>query len=289
MYFQVAGIIPSILTTSLLGPYSDAIGRKFILLIPVIGGLLKAVISMLVALLHLPFQILIAAFFIEGLAGGSPLILTGLVAYSADTTSSKHRSMALFLLDLSFGLATCGSNIGFGFMIKATGYSYSFILVLGLYFLNMLFIILVVKETKKHHSADAKLFTTEHLKKSITVYATKEATNRRWKLIMLLLIMCSTSTGEVQNSDVMTYHLLDEPLCFTSVFVGFYIGAIYLVRALGGILILKCLHWLFNDLGLLFLGCLSCATFQILLPFLLTKEAVFIGKFQAQLHLTWEK
>ena len=160
------------------------------------------------------------------------------------------------------------------------GYIVAYITLQGLSALNLIFIALFVKETISQSLGDkVKLFTLKHLKKSVNVYITKdEATGRRWRLITLLIIMMITNFSEIMAGDVVTYHLLDRPLCFSSILIGFYTGMLYLIKAVAGISCLVILHRWIGDLGLLLMGCVSGIMYQSLLPIFHSKRDLFIGE-----------
>ena len=214
------------------------------------------------------------------ISGGAPLLLTGILAYMADTSATKHRSMCFFLADLFFGISTCAAQIGFGYILNSTGYIVAYITLQGLNVFNLIFIALFVKETISQNLIDkVNLFTLKHLKTSVSVYIKKsETSGRRWRLITLLIIMMMTNFSEIMAGDVVTYHLLDRPLCFSSILIGFYTGILYLIKAVAGISCLVILHRWIGDLGLLLTGCISGMFFQSLLPIFHYKRDLFIGE-----------
>ncbi len=80
--FKATGLVPAILTTSLLGPHSDKTGRKLSLILPVVGELIRGGICVLVTECKLPFQILIVGSVVEGFSGKGCPFLTNLHAHA---------------------------------------------------------------------------------------------------------------------------------------------------------------------------------------------------------------
>ncbi len=203
-------------------------------------------------------------------------MLTGIIAYVADSSSLKDRSTCVFLVDLVFGIALFLANTGFGYVLQMAGFNAAYLALFGLEISLLLFVILVVKETVTvSPDVKVKLFTLEHVIAGITVYTKRSASSgRRWKFILLLCIMILI---QLLLSDMVTYHLLDRPLCFGATLIGFYTGLVYFVSAVGGTVCMVIFGSKLGDFGLLLVGCLSVILFQSLLPVYNNETEIFLG------------
>ena len=146
------------------------------------------------------------------------------------------------------------------------------------YTLNVIFCVTYVKESVKPSSEPVRFFSVGHIRETIQIFTVDKGSNRRWKLIVLLFMVILPSTVDIGSSDVKTFFLLDSPLCFTSVLLGYYESATTAVKAIGAVILMKLLHSCFKDTGLIILGCLAGIAAQLFLAFSHDLFMVFMGK-----------
>ena len=101
--FGLATIIPAIFSTILLGSFSDRAGRKWGLIPPFIGDIIKNLICIAIILFDLPFwQLLVVGCFVNGFMGTTMVVLNVCFAYIADVSSVQQRLFRLvFIITLS--------------------------------------------------------------------------------------------------------------------------------------------------------------------------------------------
>ena len=76
-YFNLINVLPMALVVLFLGSYSDYRGRKMALLLPVLGGILRAVVAILVVQYGVNIDYMFVGAGLEGIAGGFALMATG--------------------------------------------------------------------------------------------------------------------------------------------------------------------------------------------------------------------
>ena len=266
------------LMTMFLGHYSDFKGRRLAMIMPCVGGALRAFVSMLVVYFRLNLYYLVGVAVLESLFGGTMSIIMATFAYISDVSTSKNRSIRILFVEVGIGLGVATATIATGYVIKIYGFLISCLCSLAGYTLNAIFCVTYVKESVKPSSEPVRFFSVGHIRETIQIFTVDKGSNRRWRLIVLLFMVILPSTVDIGSSDVKTFFLLDSPLCFTSVLLGYYESATTAVKAIGAVILMKLLHSCFKDTGLIILGCLAGIAAQLFLAFSHDLFMVFMGK-----------
>lgn len=111
-YGQIATRIPSILVSICLGPLSDRIGRKPIIVIAGIGTTLQGVLSVLIVRYRWNPYYFILTNFIAGVTGNFTAVLSSGLAYLSDISSTKWLGMRLGFLETAYSI---GGGLGLFF------------------------------------------------------------------------------------------------------------------------------------------------------------------------------
>ena len=111
-YGQLATRIPSILVSIFLGPLSDRIGRKPIIIIAGIGTTLQGVLSVFIVHYQWNPYYFILTNFIAGVMGNFTAVLSSGLAYLSDISSTKWLGMRLGFLETVYSI---GGGLGLFF------------------------------------------------------------------------------------------------------------------------------------------------------------------------------
>ena len=275
---NAAGLIPQFVITFLLGPCSDQIGRKIAFILPPFGGCLKAVIYMLISHFNLSYYYLIVGSFIEGIFGAFPLFFTACIAYIADLTEVKYRSLWLCVIDCTIGLSVVLTNVAGGYIITLLGFSWMFLMVTITFALCSFLSIVIIKETVRDTKLKVKIFTLLHTKRTLRVYGTDNGSKRKWKLLMLLAIVFLLNIGSYEVSDASTFILLSRPVCFTPELLGFFVACLYVVKTIGGLGLMKINDCGVKEGGLLCISVSSYIAYELVISWAYHIETLFIGE-----------
>ena len=98
-----------------IGTYSDVGGRKIAILLPSIGGMLKAIVFLIVIYLNLDVEFLLIGYMLDGLSGSQMCLYMAGFAYIADVTTEKDRSFRITVLEATIGIAAATCQVGVGY------------------------------------------------------------------------------------------------------------------------------------------------------------------------------
>ena len=87
--------LPSIIITLFMGGWSDKVGRRPTLIVPVLGGVLDAAGVLIVMIFELPIYCLFVGAFLHGLCGYYTTIILACLSYIADTTDQTQIALRL--------------------------------------------------------------------------------------------------------------------------------------------------------------------------------------------------
>ena len=244
---------------------------------PIIGMTLRFVFFISVMAWHLPLWILLIGEFVQGAFGGPYTIVTACFAYLADVYTGRMRTIRISILDVLFGMVGSMANIGMGYYIKASGFYYPFFLLVALNLLNLVYAIIGIPDTRRL-KPDTKLFTFERLTSSFRVIHKPSLPKTRWKIITFLLVFSISGALLSSRRGIQTLFVLNSPLCWSSVLIGYYNAYSSVLMNLGNIVIILLLLRHIQEVGVVIVGCVSGALSLLLLSVSVTTWMVFLGK-----------
>lgn len=248
-YFSMIGsvinFIPSLFVLLLVGAYSDKAGRKYAILPPIIAGFVFSGMHLLVFVLNLPVWVLWIGEFLNGCSGSMSLLIAGCFSYIADTTTKENRQFRITFAEISMFFCTILGPIGVGYVIDKEGYLWPFVIVFIGHILNLIYTLFFVPETIiKDRSA--KLFTLENIKLTFKTFTINTPDNRRWKLWLLFISFFVHYIGSGVYA-VTGLFVLNIPLCWDAVTIGYYNTALTALSTVGGIATAKIMKYFTSD------------------------------------------
>eukprot|EP00112_Aurelia_sp_Birch-Aquarium-sp1_P026642 Seg96.6 transcript_id=Seg96.6/GoldUCD/mRNA.D3Y31 product="Proton-coupled folate transporter" protein_id=Seg96.6/GoldUCD/D3Y31 len=91
--------VPSIFMALLLGAWSDKVGRKIIMILPIIGGLVDTIFILITMYTNLPVYLLFVGSFVNGFCGFFTTMILAVFSYVADITEESRRALRLGILE----------------------------------------------------------------------------------------------------------------------------------------------------------------------------------------------
>ncbi len=225
LYIDIAGTIPDILISTIAGPISDIIGRKPAMIIPLCGELVRYMIMIFIQLWDLPLKFVIVAPFVGGLFGGKSTIISACYAYIADVALPNKRSQRIVITTVSFSMGISITHLYLGYLIKAAGFMYPIVLCIGLVLLNLLYIITILRDSRKRKK-DEKLFSLSYTYKALQVLLRPTIKMNGWKLRIATVSFVLCVTLQQSRRGLTNLFLMNSPLCWDSVMLGNYNSAV---------------------------------------------------------------
>ncbi|CAD6198126.1 unnamed protein product [Caenorhabditis auriculariae] len=166
-------MVPSLVTTLLLGAATDYWSMKIPLVIPYIGCIAGSVNYVLQSyFLHADVNLLLISDALFGVCGGFIAIISTTLTYGVKTSLIRHRSYRIAGIEGAIGL---GGTIGYalsGTIREACGYVYTFVIILALEVVALLYLLILAKESHfepiERDSEQCLLLPPESNRKSYT-------------------------------------------------------------------------------------------------------------------------
>lgn len=167
LYISLARSIPSILITLLLTVKFDRVGRKRIMILPIIGGTILITSYIINShYMEWPVPWMFLGIFIDASFGQYPTLLAAVFAYLADTTSNENRTIRVIILESMLFLGGLISEIATGLLLQYYGFLPPFILMLSVYIVLIIYWFFL-KESYQSPKDNEKLSFFQELKKKL--------------------------------------------------------------------------------------------------------------------------
>ena len=203
LYHSIAFTIPSIMSSLVMGSWSDKIGRRFPLALPLIGAIIQAVGTMInVAFMSLNVDFLLIGISLSGFCGGFGTLLLSVFSYIADITDKGNRTPRLAILESMIFLGgTFGGLIG-GVLIDQSGFMVAFGLTASLNLLNFLYVCFILRESFFPPPLEGKwalVAVHQHLRKLGSALIRERPQGNRLSLMVLLGTFTILNLGKVNH------------------------------------------------------------------------------------------
>ncbi|XP_073421637.1 proton-coupled folate transporter isoform X1 [Dendrobates tinctorius] len=220
LYLNLSGLIVGLFSVMLLGPWSDQVGRRSVLIAPFIGLALQVAVYLVVMYRELHVGYLLLGRIIGGLTGDFNMILAGCFAYIADVTDRPSRTFRVAILEACLGIAGMIASIVGGHWRKVQGYINPFWLAFALYIFTAFYVYFCVRESVKDRKP-SRLFTVKHYQSIFQLFTLPGENGRRSKLCLYCLAFLLVVTVHMGVKDLMVIYELSFPLCWDSDLIGY--------------------------------------------------------------------
>lgn len=243
VYFAVASGVPAVISNMILGSYTDAFGRKFLLAIGIIGTMIRLGTAALVIYLDGVIVYLLIACFVEGCTGQYATTLQVALAYIADITKpGRQRILGIIFVEFVIGVGLALASFASGFLVDWKGYMFTFASMAGILVIVLVLMLFVLPETltKEHRHRDNSCIGL--LKISVSFFTDNDTENRRWKYQLVFLIHALCNLSFLPRIPTETLYQLASPFCWSPTKVGIYSAirtAVILIVGLGSVNILE--------------------------------------------------
>ena len=163
------------------GPYSDYVGRKRALIVPLVGVIAHVVVVIIIVAFNLNVYLILIACLLDGLCGGNPVFFGAVCAYIADVTNKSNRSQRNVVIQ---AMAVFGGSLAHalsGFLIDHYGLLVAYVIGSGIIAICFFYVTLWVPESMTNIRASA-FFRFEHIKNIVMVLFKDDGTGSLWKI-----------------------------------------------------------------------------------------------------------
>ena len=280
VYYSLAQGIPAVASNMILGSYTDALGRKFLLGVGILGTTVRMCISVVIIRYEWGLIYFIIACILEGCTGQFATVLQASLAYAADITKpGEQRVYGIIYIEIMLGASLTSASLVAGLLIHHFGYFVPVSVAAGLLIFSFILLLLLLPESfpvERRHK-DKSAWTV--MKNSVSFFIYNDAQNNRWKFQVLALghFLCGISfLGRISTE---TLYQLSSPFCWTPDTVGYY-GAIrtgiQVTIGLGSIKLFKLCE--ITDPMIAFIGTLSYAVNFAIEAFANNNLLLYIGQ-----------
>ncbi|XP_067864644.1 proton-coupled folate transporter isoform X2 [Heptranchias perlo] len=275
LYINLGGFAVGLFSATLLGPWSDRVGRRPILILPAIGLALQTAVYLIVMYQELPVGYFLIGRLLSGLLGDFNTILAGCFSYIADVSDKRSRTFRVAVLEACLGMAGMFGSIIGGQWSKARGYTSPFWLVLALNLATAGYAFMFVRESVTVNGP-SKLFTTEHYRSVYRLYSSRREPGRRHRLWLYALSLFVVVTVHFGVKDVLVLFELSSPLCWGSDLIGYGMAVEHLTY-LTSLLGLKMMQRCVEDSWIAEIGLVSNMAGLVVFSVAVTSPLMFTG------------
>ena len=272
----LAAALPSFFMALLLGSWSDRVGRKIVVLLPVIGGLMDSICVLIIMFTRGSLYFLFIGSFCNGLCGFFTTMILAVFSYMADMTSEKERALRLGILEAVAFTSGMISHISSGWWIHRLGFKAPYMFITCLHLISLTYIVFWLPESSKN--VDQKrigdLFSASHFKK---IYVVFKANANKLHLYGLLVTSAFLMLASIGFGSVIVLYSLDSPFCLSPILIGYFLADCMFMQALGAIFALTVLQKIMSEIMLTQLGIASIISSLVTIAFITKRWHMFLG------------
>ena len=274
----LSAALPSLFMALLLGTWSDKVGRRIVIFLPVLGGLLDCTCILITMFTRAPLFVLFIGSFINGLGGFFTTMILAVFSYIADITDEDNRAMRLGILEAVAFTSGMISHMTSGWWIHHLGFKAPYIFIFSLHSLALVYIIFLLPEsssvTEKLRLKD--LFSRSHFKKVIMLFS-KADTKYKWQLYGLAVTSAVMMISSIGFGSVIVLFALDAPFCFSPIMIGYFLADCMFMQALGAVFSLMLLRKCLSEILLTQLGIASIISSLVMIALITKRWQMFLG------------
>ncbi|XP_055341854.1 uncharacterized protein LOC129590578 [Paramacrobiotus metropolitanus] len=205
-YDTLISSLPAIIFNIFVGAWSDKVGRKLPMILPLIGATLSAGYTAAVAAFpHLHPGYLLIGSIVTTITGGWTIVIMAMFSYIGDHTTDHSRSMNIALLDGSYSLFTNSAILIGGVLFKYYGVTLPLYICAGVYLATIVYVWAVIRDVKINSTSSGQtlgicsLFSVQNLKDNFQMMRRKRLGGTRlhiWLVFLSLAIYGICDSGD---------------------------------------------------------------------------------------------
>ncbi|XP_057308878.1 proton-coupled folate transporter-like [Hydractinia symbiolongicarpus] len=269
--------LPSLVMALLLGSWSDKVGRKIVIILPVIGGLLESTCIIVTIFTRAPLYVLCVGSFMNGLCGFFTTMILAVFSYIADITEEKERALRLGILEAVAFTSGMISHMTSGWWIRHLGFKAPYIFIFCLHATSFLYTLFFLKDTttRREELRFKDLFDWKHFSKVFGLFQNAVPTHKM-QLYGLVLTSAFMMISNIGFGSVIVLYALDTPFCFSPIMIGYFLADCMFMQALGAIFALILLQRFLSEILLTELGIISTVSSLVTIALITQRWQMFL-------------
>jgi PCFT/HCP family folate transporter-like MFS transporter 1/3 len=283
---------PSLIVALILGAWSDHMGRRKAMGLPLFGSAIETALVLVVMYLKLPITTLLIGGFIVGSCGFFPTMVLSVFSYMADITDESERAFRLGVLEAIAFLSGMLSHLTSGYLVYNVGFRPPYWILLFLHTFALFYVVFILPESRVPNPTDQsqfKYFSLSHVRAIVLIF-TKTRSGGHWRMAILMMISGLMIACSIGFGSIIVLYALDRPLCCNAIMIGYYLALSFFAQAVGAVLGIKYLGMILSEHVLMQVGMLSITLSLLFMAFVTSKQTLFLGKYtkyrQSRLLLT---
>lgn len=217
VYYSLAQGIPAVASNLVLGSYTDALGRKFLLGVGISGTALRTIISVIVIYFKMDLLYFIGACLVEGCTGQYATMLQVCLAYTGDITEpGKQRTYGMACIMFMLGTSLTLSSLSAGYLIQIFNYYIPFALASILLVIAFIVMLTLLPESLPPEKRITDKTFKAVISNSFSFFISKDFGNNRWKYQLLLLAHAFCDFSFLGRIGTETIYQMAEPYCWSA-------------------------------------------------------------------------
>jgi MFS family permease len=217
VYYSLSQGIPAVVSNLILGSYTDALGRKFLLGVGISGTLLRLIFSVIIIYFKFDMLYFIGACFIEGCTGQYATFLQVCLAYAGDITKpGKQRTNGMAYIMFMLGSSLTLASFAAGYLIQ--NYNFYVPLAAAVVLLTIAFFMMLVLLPESFPPEKRKTGKSlrEVVGHSFSFFISKDYGSNRWKYQFLLLAHGFCEFSFLGRIGTETIYQMSTPFCWSA-------------------------------------------------------------------------
>ncbi|CAF1005937.1 unnamed protein product [Rotaria magnacalcarata] len=233
---NLSSCFPIIIMTYILGIYTPKLGRRFVLMIPIIGIACQLTIWLAIIYFHLPEYWWYIAAFIVGLSGSDNIRNFVLNLFITDNTGEHERSSHFVVFGAISMIVSAVGTFIIGYYIAWNGFTDLYWIALILQLISIFVVIFFLKPDKHHYksllsdsntlpnSTDIQISELHYTSclDLCKLFGFKTHSHKKSISLLLILVAYASYSFICTAFIVLLLYLLNAPFCWTSKHIGNY-------------------------------------------------------------------
>lgn len=259
-YYVYAEYVPGLFVVAWGGVMSDYYGRKFFIVLPVLGTFLRCFATLVVLQYNLDIIYLLIGCLLAGFTGTHYTMDIAICGVVADISKyDKSRTFKLALLHLYAGIASTLAQVSTGYMIKYLGFLIPCVVSQALCVLNVIAGLYIPETLAKSRRKTNSDNCCQKIGRFFAFYTSSSnlRDGKVWQFVLCLLSLAFCLSPYTTRSGMDIIYFLGQPFCFSSEKIGWYNSANSFLCLCVSVFVLKLFHLCINDEFITILSCIS--------------------------------